>query len=146
LLSGCGAPVTARAEGKWEHETAERTETAGRERSVTKRYDEPIEVTSDPFDDGAPLTFRWRGRLYEIDRRLSSWREAGEWWAGNGSATNGNGRRARDREYHRVLARPAGLYSGGDIDADGFMTSVGAVYDVYRDRVSQAWKLARVWD
>jgi hypothetical protein len=125
---------------------------------VTKRYDEPIEVTADPFDPGAPVAFQWRGRLYEIDRRLSSWREGGEWWAGNGSATgssadgsssNGNGsapRRARDREYHRVLARPAGMYSGGDLDADGFMTTVGAVYDVYRDRVAGAWKLARVWD
>jgi hypothetical protein len=124
---------------------------------VTKRYDEPIEVTSDPFDPNAPLAFRWRGRLYEIDRRLSSWREAGEWWAGSSgsgpqaSSTNGNGshdraRRARDRDYHRVLARPAGLYSGGDLDADGFMRSVGAVYDVYRDRAAEVWKLARVWD
>jgi hypothetical protein len=124
---------------------------------VTKRYDEPIEVTSDPFDPTAPLAFRWRGRLYEIDRRLSSWREAGEWWgASNGSrgshpdptgtgAHNGAGR-ARDREYHRVLARPAGQYSGGDLDADGFMRSVGAVYDVYRDRVAEVWKIARVWD
>jgi hypothetical protein len=116
---------------------------------VTKRYDEPIDVTSDPYDPNAPLAFRWRGRLYEIDRRLSSWREAGEWWAGDGSDRgNGhpNGRRARDREYHRVLARPAGLYSGGDLDADGFMCSVGAVYEVYRDRVAEVWKIARVWD
>jgi hypothetical protein len=123
---------------------------------VTKRYDEPIEVTSDPFDDAAPLAFRWRGRLYEIDRRLSSWREAGEWWAGpapaatpstrTGNGTHNGTRRARDREYHRVLARPAGLYSGGDLDADGFMRSVGAVYDVYRDRSAKGWKLARVWD
>jgi len=119
---------------------------------VTKRYDEPIEVTSDPFDDGALLAFRWRGNLYEIDRRLSSWRETYDWWTAssndsrsNGNGSNGNGR-ARDREYHRVLARPAGVYAGGDIDADGFMSSVGAVYDVYRDRVAHTWKLARVWD
>jgi hypothetical protein len=101
---------------------------------VTKRYDEPIDVTSDPFDDRAPIAFRWRGRLYEIDRSLSSWLE-----------TRTNGTR-RDREYHRLLARPAGVYAGGDLDADGFMSSVGAVYDVYRDRASDAWKLARVWD
>jgi hypothetical protein len=123
---------------------------------VTKRYDEPIEVTFDPFDPNAPLAFRWRGRRYEIDRRLSSWREAGEWWTGTATASTGTGssgdvshlqtRRARDREYHRVLARPAGLYSGGDLDADGFMRSVGAVYDVYRDRAAEVWKIARVWD
>lgn len=109
---------------------------------MTKRYDEPIEVTSDPFDPTAPLAFRWRGTLYEIDRRLSSWREAAGWAGANGS----NGARGRDREYHRVLARPAGLYSGGDLDSDGFMHSVGGVYDVYRDRVAEVWKIARVWD
>ena len=102
--------------------------------SVTKRYDEPIDVTSDPFEPGAPIAFRWRGRHYEIDRSLSSWLE-----------TRMNGTR-RDREYHRLLARPAGVYATGDLDADGSMCSVGAVYDVYRDRVAGAWKLARVWD
>ena len=112
---------------------------------MTKRYDEPIEVTSDPFDPDAPIAFRWRGRLYEIDRSLSTWREAVGWTQrSNGYGSNGNG--GKDREYHRVLARPAGVYAGGDIDADGFMDSVGAVYDVYRDRASEVWKLARVWD
>lgn len=101
---------------------------------MTKRYDEPIEVTSDPFDDGAPIAFRWRGRLYDIDRSLSSWRE---------SYMNGT---RRDREYHRILTRPSGVYATGDIDADGYMSSVGAVYDLYRDRSSDVWKLARVWD
>ena len=116
---------------------------------MTKRYDEPIEVTSDPFDPGAPIAFRWRGRLYEIDRSLSTWREAGAWMArSNGARShgNGNGSHVRDREYHRVLARPAGIFAGGDLDADGFMSSVGAVYDVYRDRAADGWKIARVWD
>ncbi|MGH2754768.1 MAG: DUF6504 family protein [Actinomycetota bacterium] len=103
---------------------------------MTKRYDEPIDVTPDPVDR-APLAFLWRGRRYEIDERLTSWREAGEWW---------NGRDRRDREYHRVLARPAGTLSTGDLDADGFMRQVGAVYDVYLDRTKDDWVLARVWD
>jgi hypothetical protein len=104
---------------------------------VTKRYDDPIEVTPDPADDAAPAAFSWRGRHYQIDERLSSWREAGEWWS---SA------QARDREYHRVLARPAGALSSGEVDADGFLIARHAVYDVYRDRLKDAWRLARIWD
>jgi len=114
---------------------------------VSKRYEEDIEVTPDPVDASAPLSFRWRGRRYEIDQRLGSWREAGEWWLAAGR--NGNGRTdrgPRDREYHRVLARPAGMFATGDLDADGFMRSRGAVYDLFFDRVARTWKLARIWD
>lgn len=104
---------------------------------MTKRYDEQIEVTADPVEAHAPVAFLWRGRRYDIDQRLERWREAGEWW-------NGDGR--RDREYFRVLARPSGALATGDLDADGFMCSAGAVYDVYRDRAAGNWRLARVWD
>jgi hypothetical protein len=104
---------------------------------VTKRYDDPIEVPADDVDGGAPSWFLWRGRRYDVDQHLASWREAGEWW---------NGARAREREYHRVLARPAGTLATGELDPDGFMRSTGAVYDVYRDRLGGLWKLARVWD
>ena len=125
---------------------------------MTKRYDEAIEVTADPLARGAPLSFVWRGRRYEIDQWLASWREAGEWWTSpphvnghtNGSGANGSGHGSggavRDREYHRVLARPSGALATGDLDADGFMRSAGAVYDVYRDRARGGWRLARIWD
>lgn len=104
---------------------------------MSKRYDEPIEVTPDPAVGGAPRSFRWRGRRYEVDLPLTSWREAGEWWRGSG---------AQDREYFRVLARPSGATATGDLDPDGFMVSPGAVYDVYQDRTKDSWCLARVWD
>lgn len=104
---------------------------------MAKRYDDPIEVTPDSADHGAPAAFRWRGRAYDVDQRLGSWREAGEWWAGQA---------ARDREYHRVLARPSGELATGELDPDGFMTSPGAVYDVYLDRARGGWRLARIWD
>lgn len=104
---------------------------------VTKRYDEPIEVTSDPALQGVPLAFRWRGRAYRIDELLDTWREAGEWW---------DQRSAKDREYHRVLARPAEELSTGDVDPDGFLVCSGAVYEVYLDRIKKAWRIARVWD
>ena len=103
---------------------------------VTKRYDEPIEITPDPYND-VPVAFSWRGRVYEVDQQLESWREGGEWW---------DGAARRDREFFRVLARPAGALATGDLDSDGFMQSRGAVYDVYRDRARGGWRLARIWD
>jgi len=116
---------------------------------VTKRYDEVIVVTSDPLEVAAPVAFTWRDRRYDIDQCLMSWREAGEWW----NRTRGRlGRTAeekngmREREYWRVLARPAGMLATGDLDSDGCMRSCGAVYDLYRDRTTGGWRLARLWD
>lgn len=107
---------------------------------MTKRYDEPIEVTTDgggPADGLAPIAFRWRGRAYEVDLPLSSWREGGAWWDGATQV---------ERDWFRVLARPAGVLASGDLDPDGFMPQVGAVFDVYRDRYRGSWCLGRVWD
>lgn len=104
---------------------------------MTKRYDEPIDVAADSAEPGAPVAFSWRGRRYDIDQRLESWCEATEMW-------NGDGR--RDREYFRVLAHPSGALASGDLDADGFLCSTGAVYDVYYDRIRSEWHLARIWD
>jgi hypothetical protein len=110
---------------------------------VSKRYDETIEVVADPV----PVSFSWRGRRYEVDQQLSSWREGAEWWQANGSQGNGNGKRARDRDCYRVLARPAGSFATGELDSDGFMTTAPtAVYDIAFDRIDKAWRLARVWD
>ena len=111
---------------------------------MTKRYDESIEVTADPYDGEAPVAFSWRGRRYDIDQRLYSWREAGEWWNGHAGPRGADG--VRDREYYRVLARPVGALATGDVDSEGLWEPVGAVYDVYWDRARRAWRLARVWD
>jgi hypothetical protein len=104
---------------------------------MTKRYDDDIEVTVGPWDGGAPAAFRWRGRRYDVDQPLATWREAGEWWSDDGG---------RDRTYHRVLARPSGTFATGDVDADGAWVPAGAVYDVYLDRPRGVWRLARIWD
>lgn len=105
---------------------------------MAKRYDEPIEVVGDPIEPGAPIAFRWRGRRYDVDERLQAWREAGEWW---------DARRARERDYFRVLARPAGALTTGDLDPDGFLVGPpSAVYDIYFDRLRDAWLMERLWD
>ena len=122
---------------------------------MSKRYDEAIEVTPDPRSSGdttvVPLAFSWRGRRYEIDQQLASWREGAEWWtaAGRDRDARANGRGPRDRDCYRVLARPAGALASGDLDADGFMTPPpmpSAVYDLAFDRIRNSWSLARIWD
>ena len=104
---------------------------------MAKRYDEEIEMTAEE----APLSFVWRGRRYDIDQPLMSWREGAEWWL---RGPDGGSR--QDREFHRVLARPAHSLSTGEVDSDGFLISQEAVFDVFLDRVSGAWRMARVWD
>lgn len=107
-------------------------------RRLAKRYDERIEVAWDAARGGSILVaFSWRHRRYAIDQQLADWREAGEWW---------DRERLREREYYRVLARPADALANGDVDADGFMASAGAVFDIYRDRLTGQWRLARIWD
>ena len=111
---------------------------------MSKRYDEAIEVTGGPSttigpgDTGGsdslaslPISFSWRGRRYEVDQHLSTWREGAGW---------------RDRVCHRVLARPAGAFASGELDADGFMTTPSAVYDIAFDRIKKVWRLSRIWD
>ncbi len=109
--------------------------------TVTKRYDEPIEVTDAPFKEAPPVAFRWRGRSYHVDEPLAQWRE---------TSSNWDPERRRDRDYHRILARPAGSSFSGDIDADGFLqrdnVENSAVFDLYEDHVRGGWRIARVWD
>jgi hypothetical protein len=104
---------------------------------ITKRYDEAIEVSAADREWG-PATFVWRGRRYEVDRPLATWKEA----------PHVNGHRHADINFFRLLARPEGSLATGDIDADGYMQRVapGAVYDVYLDPARGEWRLARIWD
>ena len=87
---------------------------------MTKRYDDPIEVEleEDQPEEIRLLALSWRGRRYAVEDLLKYWREAGEGW---------DPQRARDHECFRVEAE-------------------GGVYDLRFDRLSRAWRLARVWD
>ena len=117
---------------------------------MAKRYDEPIDVTTDAngWDANAPLAFAWRGRRYFVDERLSTWREAGEWWMPRrdpGDRAAGSGA-PYEREYFRVVAHPAGSPATGELDPDGFIVTNSSVYDIYRDRLHGTWRMGRVWD
>ena len=93
-------------------------------RTVTKRYNDPIEV--EVIEDSearlTPSAFSWRGRRYAVAVVLTYWREAGEGW---------DPKHSRDHECFRVEAE-------------------GGVYDLRFDRLAQPlaqqWRLARVWD
>ena len=131
---------------------------------MAKRYDEPIDVTTDSagWEADAPLAFAWRGKRYFVDERLSSWREAGEWWLPrtNGRSTQraagsagapyeraaGSAGAPYEREYFRVVAHPAGTAATGELDAEGFIINNSSVYDIYRDRLNGSWRMGRVWD
>ena len=116
---------------------------------MAKRYEDPIEVaTEEAGSEPAPLAFRWRGRQYFVDERLSSWREGGEWWLAAGSLANGAkpAGEVKEREFFRVLAHPAGAGATGELDSNGFIVSNSSVYDIYRDRINGEWRMARVWD
>ena len=105
---------------------------------MAKRYDETIEVSIDDSswaDERVPVAFSWRGKRYYVDERLSSWREAGQWWVS-----------PEEREYFRVVAHPAGSPATGELDADGFIVNNSSVYDIYRDRLNGSWRMGRVWD
>ncbi len=122
---------------------------------MAKRYDEPIEVaTEDGAPNGSgwgdanpPLEFSWRGRRYYVEERLSSWREAGQWWEprNDGKSAAGSAGAHYEREYFRVIAHKAGATTG-DLDADGFLITSSSVYDIYRDRTNGIWRMGRVWD
>ena len=86
------------------------------ENSVSKRYDEEVEVRVER-DAGMPSAFVWRGRRYEVADVIGRWRIEGRWWADG-----------RDREYWRVEARG------------------GAVWDLYHDRHHDRWHMERLWD
>ena len=114
-------------------------------------------VTRAPFasDAGRPRPDRRTtgGRCRAGDQRGGLGRTAEQERGAGNRNDNGNGsanrrrKTPREREFYRVLARPFGAAASGELDADGFLVRErGAVYDLYRDRLSDVWKLARVWD
>ena len=88
-----------------------------------------------------PAGFVWRGRRYQVDRPLATWRATAR------PGRHSNGDRPCDRSFFRLLARPEDVLATGDLDADGYIQHVtGAVYDVYLDPARNEWRLARIWD
>ena len=66
---------------------------------------------------GEPLAFLYRGKERKVGQVLMTWRISQEWW-----------KRPVERDYFRVS------------------TEDGAVCELYRDLLSGAWHLQRIYD
>jgi hypothetical protein len=87
-------------------------------------YGDPIEVVS--ADDGRPVRFLWRDRLYRVSRIIEHWVASRDWWPD----VNPDAEETGEREFWRVEA---------SLDRE-----VG-VYELRHDTITDAWMLAKVW-
>ena len=104
---------------------------------MTRVYGEPVNVRA--RDDGRPIRFVWRGRLYTVCAILEHWVVNREWWrvprsAGERSEEAPRGEWVRpELEFWRVEAA-----SGPGMTA--------GVYELRRETATDAWTLRRGFD
>jgi Family of unknown function (DUF6504) len=91
------------------------------EPSGERMYGEPVNVQA--RDDGRPVRFVWRGRLYTVRAILEHWVVNREWWH-DPEAEPGR----PELEFWRVEAAP-----GQGLPAE--------VYELRRDVATDAWTL-----
>jgi hypothetical protein len=91
------------------------------EPSGERMYGEPVNVQA--RDDGRPVRFVWRGRLYTVRAILEHWVVNREWWH-DPEAEPGR----PELEFWRVEAAP-----GQGLPAE--------VYELRRDAATDAWAL-----
>jgi hypothetical protein len=140
---GPGSPVTGEAVG---HRREQEEQADG----VSRMYGEPIDVTA---EDGKPIRFVWRGRLYIVRGELEHWVISREWWQRNDPDTDV----PPEREFWRVEASSrADVPRRDDVsrradapwsaDAPRRADVPRAVYELRRDVSTDDWLLVRVWD
>ena len=90
-------------------------------------YGEPVNVQA--RDDGRPVRFVWRGRLYTVRAILEHWVINREWWQDPEDPKDpGSGPGQPELEFWRIEAS-----SGQGLPS--------AVYELRRDAVTNAWTL-----
>jgi hypothetical protein len=91
-------------------------------------YGEPVNVQA--RDDGRPVRFVWRGRLYTVQAILEHWVINREWWREPGVPREPG---QPELEFWRVQASPGqGLTAG--------------IYGLRRQSATGAWTLRRGLD
>ncbi|HEX6519867.1 MAG TPA: DUF6504 family protein [Streptosporangiaceae bacterium] len=93
---------------------------------MNRSYGEPVDVQA--RDDGRPVRFVWRGRLYTVRAIVEHWVINREWW----QQPEGEPRQP-ELVFWRVEASP------------GQGLAVG-VYELRRDVAENTWTLRRVSD
>jgi hypothetical protein len=91
-------------------------------------YGEPVEVRV--REDGRPIRFVWRGRLYAVRSVVEYWVVNREWW---GDPDPDPGPDHPEMEFWRVEASAGPGASAG-------------TYELRRDVTAGAWSLRRVVD
>jgi hypothetical protein len=87
-------------------------------------YGEPVNVQA--RDDGRPVRFVWRGRLYTVSAILEHWVISREWWAD--PAPWGPEPGQPELEFWRVEASQGPGMTAG-------------VYELRRETATEAWTL-----
>jgi Family of unknown function (DUF6504) len=90
-------------------------------------YGEPVNVQA--RDDGRPVRFVWRGRLYTVRVILEHWVVNREWWQDPGRPGSSEPEPGQpELEFWRVEASPGPGMTAG-------------VYELRRDAATDAWTL-----
>lgn len=93
---------------------------------MSRVYGEPVNVQA--RDDGRPVRFVWRGRLYTVRAILEHWVISREWWQNPEAPEAGAGQ--PELEFWRVEAA-----QGPGMTAE--------VCELRRDTATDAWTLRR---
>lgn len=88
-------------------------------------FGDPVEVFT--TDDGRPIRFVWRERLYSVRRVLEHWVTTRDWWREQHPEAEETG----EREFWRVEASPD--------------REIG-VYELRFDTTTSTWMLSRAWE
>jgi Family of unknown function (DUF6504) len=91
---------------------------------MSRVYGEPVNVQA--RDDGRPVRFVWRGRLYTVHAILEHWVINREWWQDPGASGSEAG--LPELEFWRIEAAPGPGMTAG-------------VYELRREAATGAWTL-----
>jgi hypothetical protein len=84
---------------------------------MTKLFQRPVKLEVKEGNQHQPIAFLYKGRTERIGQALKQWRITHGWW-----------KRAIEREYFQVE------------------TETGIICDLYRDSLTGAWYLQRIYD
>ncbi|MCW2886063.1 MAG: hypothetical protein QOE54_3510 [Streptosporangiaceae bacterium] len=93
---------------------------------MSRVFGDPVDVFT--TDDGRPIRFVWRDRLYTVRRVLEHWVTTRDWWREQHPEA---AEEPSEREFWRVEASPD--------------KEIG-VYELRHDAATDSWMLSRVWD